>query len=85
VPLLAFGLLTLGYVPLAGQLSLLSLLYWSIVAPGSHENGQQMFTTSGGTWHVKDSNGGVAMYSPAPQMKNTLAGPPRSCDDVAAS
>ncbi|MGW0425123.1 hypothetical protein [Streptomyces sp. NPDC003015] len=33
MPLLAFGLLTLGYVPLAGQLSLLTLLYWSIVAP----------------------------------------------------
>ncbi len=33
MPLLAFGLLTLGYAPLAGQLSLLSLLYWSIVAP----------------------------------------------------
>jgi hypothetical protein len=33
VPLLAFGALTLGYVPLAGQLTLLSLLYWSIVAP----------------------------------------------------
>lgn len=33
VPLLAFGVLTLGYVPLAGQLSLLSLVYWSVVAP----------------------------------------------------
>lgn len=33
VPLLAFGVLTLGYVPLAGQLSLLSLVYWSVIAP----------------------------------------------------
>jgi formylglycine-generating enzyme required for sulfatase activity len=53
-----------------------------------HENGQQMFTTSGGTRPAEDSNGDAQRRgcASAPQrIENTLAGLPRSCNDAPVS